>query len=293
MGVFGAVVLLHSAGSVPVREVQFARRRPVGFQAVRRDRLRAYGRALQQFPHQFQRRFGVAAFLNQHVENGSLVIDGPPEVHALAPDFHDNLIQMPAARRASVLTPEVGGELGTERVGPLADRLVSDVDAAMGEQLLNAAVAEGEAVVQPDRVADDVRRKPVALVGNGVHFRRLPAIQAVVKTLAVRLTGPQRRHVRLKLSAPAGHVSGTPQHANRIKQGKPTSVFNNKEQADALTRDTHATGTPVPGRPGVTQKTYGEPVGTGPKGGSQSTVRVHEGSDQSIHGHPCGPEDPC
>ena len=91
----------------------------------------------------------------------------------------------------------------------------------------------------------------------------------------------------------AGHIEGTPQHTNRVNQGRPTSTFQNKKQANALTRDTHATGRRVPGRTGVKQKEYGHPVGRGPRGGTQSAVRVHEDADGKIHGHPCGPETKC
>jgi hypothetical protein len=39
---------------------------------------------------------------------------------------------------------------------------VADLDAPLGEQLFDITVAEGEAVVQPDRVSDDLGRETVA-----------------------------------------------------------------------------------------------------------------------------------
>lgn len=91
----------------------------------------------------------------------------------------------------------------------------------------------------------------------------------------------------------AGHTPGTPQNQNRINQGKPTSTFHSKAEGEALTRDTHRTGSPVSGRPSVREKDYGRSVGTGPKGGDQTKVRVHESQSGEIHGHPCGPEGKC
>jgi hypothetical protein len=42
---------------------------------------------------------GIAPFLNQHIEDFALVIDGAPEPHPLAGDLHDHFVQMPAAGR--------------------------------------------------------------------------------------------------------------------------------------------------------------------------------------------------
>ncbi len=45
-----------------------------------------------------------------------------------------------------------------------------------------------------------------------------------------------------------------------------------------------------PGGGRVLEKDYGVTVGTGPNGGSQTKVRVHENKSGEIHGHPAGPE---
>jgi hypothetical protein len=42
----------------------------------------------------------VAAALNQHVENLALVIDGAPQVHPLAGDANDHLVEVPPVGRA-------------------------------------------------------------------------------------------------------------------------------------------------------------------------------------------------
>jgi hypothetical protein len=90
-----------------------------------------------------------------------------------------------------------------------------------------------------------------------------------------------------------GHVKGTPQNKNREKQGKPTSTFDgDRQEADDLTQEAWQKGTPVPGRPNVKDHDFGRPIGKGPGGGSQTKVRVHQGNDGRIHGHPAGPETP-
>lgn len=88
----------------------------------------------------------------------------------------------------------------------------------------------------------------------------------------------------------AGHIPGTPQHTNRVKQGKATSTFFDKNSAERLTREAFNKGKIVPGRKNVREYNFGKPVGTGPNGGIQTRVRAHQDSKGRIHGHPAGPE---
>src|SRR3954447_26003975 len=59
------------------------------------------------------------------------------------------------------------GERLTELQRPLPHRLVADDDAARGQHLLDHTQAEWEAEIKPNRVADDLGRKPVAGVAGG------------------------------------------------------------------------------------------------------------------------------
>src|SRR5205823_3132769 len=54
-------------------------------------------------------------------------------------------------------------------VAPLADRLMADDDAPLGEQILNVAEAEVETKVQPDRVSDDLGREAVTSIERVVR----------------------------------------------------------------------------------------------------------------------------
>jgi hypothetical protein len=47
----------------------------------------------------------VAAALNQHVENLALVIDGAPQVHPLARDANDHLVEVPPVARQMERSP--------------------------------------------------------------------------------------------------------------------------------------------------------------------------------------------
>jgi hypothetical protein len=88
-----------------------------------------------------------------------------------------------------------------------------------------------------------------------------------------------------------GHIAGTAQNGNRLRQGKPTSTFDGaSDEADALTQEAWEKGTPVAGRTDVRDYDFGRRVGTGPDGGGQSCVRVHKDRLDRIHGHPSGQE---
>jgi hypothetical protein len=52
------------------------------------------------FAHQPQRCPAVAATLDQHVEDLAYVVDGTPEIHPLAGDPNNHLVQVPSIARA-------------------------------------------------------------------------------------------------------------------------------------------------------------------------------------------------
>jgi hypothetical protein len=73
--------------------------------------------------------------------------------------------------------PDDIGELLAELEPPLPDRLVADLDAAEGQHLLDHPKAERKSIVQPDRVADQLRREAVAGVeglGRARHAGLIP-----------------------------------------------------------------------------------------------------------------------
>jgi hypothetical protein len=63
---------------------------------------------------------------------------------------------------------------------PLADGLVGHSNAAFEQDLFHVAVAQGEAIVEPDPMADDFARKAVVLVsfaGGGRDHVWLPILE--------------------------------------------------------------------------------------------------------------------
>ena len=72
------------------------------------------------------------------------------------------------------------GEQGSELVAPQPHRLVACLDSTLGEQGLDVAVAEVEAMVEPPRVLDDGRRESVPLIGVGGSVRAGMVAQALL-----------------------------------------------------------------------------------------------------------------
>src|ERR1700748_2974130 len=64
-----------------------------------------------------------------------------------------------ALETASIIAPELHR--------PRSHRLVRDDNAALQQHLLDQAKAQREAKVQPHRMRDDRRRKPMALLADG------------------------------------------------------------------------------------------------------------------------------
>ena len=82
---------------------------------------------------------------------------------------------MPTRRRGPSSLLEPSCDQGAELDGPAPDRLVADLNPSLRQQLLDVAKAEAETEVQPDGMADDVSRKPVALERNLLHETSSPS----------------------------------------------------------------------------------------------------------------------
>ena len=108
-------------------------------------------------------------------------------------DRRTDLVQRPPRTPPGFSVTQFVGEEGTEFDAPLAEGLVTDLDAALREQLLNISVAERKAVVQPDGVLDDGHWESVAIrfqLGHGGSAYPRP----------IKATQPLRLRVRPQVS---------------------------------------------------------------------------------------------
>jgi hypothetical protein len=104
----------------------------------------------------------VASTLNQDVQHRPILIQGAPQPVPAFVHRERHLVQVPTSRRVAGGADAAPRPQRTELAAPESDGLLADMDAPLSEELLDIAVAEGEAVVQPDRASDDLGWKSVA-----------------------------------------------------------------------------------------------------------------------------------
>src|SRR4030095_11836365 len=102
------------------------------------------------------------------VDDLAVLVDGAPEVLTLAANGHEEFVQMPRVADWSRPTPEPSRVGHAKGLTPVPDGLVRYRDAALGEEVFDVAEAEGESVVEPDGVADNHGREPVAWIVRDV-----------------------------------------------------------------------------------------------------------------------------
>jgi len=110
--------------------------------------------------------------LHDDVENLAFVVDGTPEIMDLAADPPEDLVEMPSVRGPRAPLSDQLCIASAEFQKPPAHGLVGRIHAALGEQILYVAIAEGEAEVESDRVLDDHGREAMAGVGKFAHASR-------------------------------------------------------------------------------------------------------------------------
>ena len=104
----------------------------------------------------------IAPVLDEDVQYDAVLIDGSPQPVAFATDLQRYLVQMPLVASSPSSSTQLRRKCGPEFGAPLADGLVTDHDATLGEQILHVAETEMEAEVQPHGVGDDLGREAVA-----------------------------------------------------------------------------------------------------------------------------------
>src|SRR5215212_10005647 len=105
----------------------------------------------------------VAPALDEDVQHHPVLVHRSPEPVLLPRDLHGNLVEVPCVSGTGQPAADLIGDALAELQPPLRPYgLVADRDAARGEGLIHMAQAQGEAEIEPDRVADDLAREAVA-----------------------------------------------------------------------------------------------------------------------------------
>jgi hypothetical protein len=127
MRVLGSIVLSKALG-VLGRHTHRMQCRTVGWQPVGNDLIGRVSLLLQQSAHQLESRLLVSSGLHEDIENLTLAVDRPPQIHALAVDRDEDFIQVPAAITVAALSSQSIGKGQPELQCPSPDRLVRNVN---------------------------------------------------------------------------------------------------------------------------------------------------------------------
>src|ERR1700732_4185211 len=112
----------------------------VGAQLVGRHSRRREALLAEQLAHQLDGRRPVSTALDQDLEDLALVVDGTPQIHALARDPDDHFVEMPAIARSRTAPPQTPRDRPPEFAHPPPRELVGDVEPTLGKQLLDIAI---------------------------------------------------------------------------------------------------------------------------------------------------------
>src|SRR5262249_19977296 len=132
----------------------------------------------------------VAACLDQDVEYHASLVDGTPQPMLPSVDLELHLVQVPLVPWSGAPPTQRRGKHGPELAAPQPDGLVGERHAPLRQQLLHVSQAQPEPVVQPDAVADDLRRETVALVRDSRYRQGDDTHRAILPTSPLTLTIP-------------------------------------------------------------------------------------------------------
>ena len=88
-------------------------------------------------------------------------------------DFHEDFIDKESIAVTAMLALQSLRVESTELDAPEPDGLIADCDATLSKEIFYIPVAEIEAIVEPDGIADDIGRESVTLVD--IHWLILPS----------------------------------------------------------------------------------------------------------------------
>jgi len=165
-----ALTVLHVRKQLPLSNT-------VTSEFIRHDYSRFVFQADEQTSEETLRRLTITATLNQNVEHYTVLVHGTPEIMKYAVDPDEDLVQMPFVPWSWPASQDPLREARAKFRAPAANGLVRQSDPTLSQQQFNVAETQTERMIQPDSMADDLSRKPVAVVRVGLrlHPGRLTA----------------------------------------------------------------------------------------------------------------------
>jgi len=113
----------------------------------------------------------IASLREENIHHLSMLVDGPIEIAPGAADPDVGLIDVPPPSHWQAVVSGSVDEERSETPDPAVDSHMIDLDAALGEQLLEVAVGEVVAEIPAHGDGDEVGRKTEAPKGSGTSER--------------------------------------------------------------------------------------------------------------------------
>lgn len=146
-----------------VRE-DFAIGNAVAPQLICDDSSRFPATRSQQSLEEAHRSLSISAPLQEYINHLTVLIHRTPEIVLLALDLHEDLIDEEGVTESLVPAPKFPGVLWPKLDAPQSDRYVADRDSALRHEIFDVTSTQIEAVIEPNRVLNNLRRETVPFV---------------------------------------------------------------------------------------------------------------------------------
>ncbi len=141
--------------------------RPIARQFVGDNDPRDVPQALEEFPKELLRSHLIPPALYEDVEHMAVLVDRPPQIMASPVDREEDFIHIPFVARPGPSAPQCIRIRLPELLAPIPYRFIGQRDAAFGHEFFDVPITQAKAKVEPDTMANDLRREPMALVWIG------------------------------------------------------------------------------------------------------------------------------
>ncbi len=101
---------------------------------------------------------------DQNIQDIPILVRRPPKIMAFAADCEKHLVHVPDVAETPLSPPQGAGILWSKLSTPGSNGFVGYGDATLSEEVLHISKAQTEPMVQPNGMADDFGRKPVASI---------------------------------------------------------------------------------------------------------------------------------
>ncbi len=112
----------------------------------------------------------ITTGLDENINHLPVLVDSPPQIPSLTLYNHEKFIQVPGVTQATLSSPEFPSVFNTKLPTPLSDRLVGYGNPMLCQEVFHISEAQAEAVVEPDSMADEIKRKLVSAIVGRVDF---------------------------------------------------------------------------------------------------------------------------